>query len=628
MRKKVITSEEFIDRFVECLEKGEDFRLEDCIVEGDIDILDIYKRIKERIKDEEKLKELITEQKYEDILKRIIKSINININIYISHVEFNNSIKLYYTSIETNRVEKLQIVFNGNIRFYHTKFNGIVDFNDTKFFGYVDFYNSEFNEGVDFNSSRFFKYVNFHSTKFNSIVNFNSTKFNRDVNFYNAKFSRDVDFSSSRFNGDDINFYMSEFNGDVSFYNAKFSGDVDFNDTKFNRGINFYKSEFNGDVYFRSSEFNGIANFRCTKFNGMADFSKVTTNKMYFKNSTFKSRADFIDILFNLLLFVDCTFEDLALFRKGKIKFEEYEKNKIDLEKPNKQWIYTIINIIKDECLAIFLNTQFLNKHTKIENFPLSKTSFLKTDVREVMLLCDIKKEDILSHKLLKIKKNENRKDKNANLENKLKENAEEIYKEAYEILKSDLDYKSVLAEYRNLRISIENNRTYVEASNLYKMEMELIKEFSDNKFERFAIWFYGAISDYGESIKKPIIFMLGLIIFTPLILTFTAKYTDLYTKIMIISNLILCPPSIIAYFVLSPYINSLINTLIAYIPENVYKFVNTYADYLKSVLGAKFYTGNGSSLLEIIIFCIYSILMMITTANLYIALRRKLSRK
>ena len=68
--------------------------------------------------------------------------------------------------------------------------------------------------------------------------------------------------------------------------------------------------------------------------------------------------------------------------------------------------------MIKDECLAIFLNTQFLNKHTKIEDFPLSKTSFLKTDVREVMILCDINKEEIFSHKLLKIKENkkENRK--------------------------------------------------------------------------------------------------------------------------------------------------------------------------------------------------------------------------
>ena len=41
-----ITSEEFIDKFVECLEKGEDFRLENCIVEGDVNIKDIYENEK------------------------------------------------------------------------------------------------------------------------------------------------------------------------------------------------------------------------------------------------------------------------------------------------------------------------------------------------------------------------------------------------------------------------------------------------------------------------------------------------------------------------------------------------------------------------------------------------------
>ena len=58
MKKRVISSEEFTDRFIECLKEGKTFRLKDCIVEGDIDILDIYKRIKERIKDEKRLKEL------------------------------------------------------------------------------------------------------------------------------------------------------------------------------------------------------------------------------------------------------------------------------------------------------------------------------------------------------------------------------------------------------------------------------------------------------------------------------------------------------------------------------------------------------------------------------------------
>jgi hypothetical protein len=125
---------------------------------------------------------------------------------------------------------------------------------------------------------------------------------------------------------------------------------------------------------------------------------------------------------------------------------------------------------------------------------------------------------------------------------------------------------------------------------------------------------------------------MFGLVIFTPLILTFTVKYPEPYVKIMTILDLILYPPSIIAcfelYSYLTPYLDSLTNILITHTPEDVSNFALTYSNYTKAVLGAKFYTGNGTSLLEIIIFCIYSILMMITTANLYIALRRKLSRK
>jgi hypothetical protein len=45
MGKKIISSEEFIDRFVECLENGKEFRLENCIVEGDINIGEIYNKI-------------------------------------------------------------------------------------------------------------------------------------------------------------------------------------------------------------------------------------------------------------------------------------------------------------------------------------------------------------------------------------------------------------------------------------------------------------------------------------------------------------------------------------------------------------------------------------------------------
>ena len=120
--------------------------------------------------------------------------------------------------------------------------------------------------------------------------------------------------------------------------------------------------------------------------------------------------------------------------------------------------------------------------------------------------------------------------------------------------------------------------------------------------FEGVIIYIYGLLSDYGESIKKPIIIMICLIINTPLVLILTHNF-DMFIK-SLIEQLSLLDDSY-------------------YMPVLI-----DYPKYFKDVLGAKFYVKNGSSLLETIIFCIYSILMMITTANLYIALRRKLSRK
>ena len=46
MGKKIISSEEFIDRFVERLKERKPFKLTDCIVEGDVDIKDIMRRLK------------------------------------------------------------------------------------------------------------------------------------------------------------------------------------------------------------------------------------------------------------------------------------------------------------------------------------------------------------------------------------------------------------------------------------------------------------------------------------------------------------------------------------------------------------------------------------------------------
>ena len=103
MEKRVISSEEFINRFVKCLEKGKDFILEDCIVEGDVDIEDIYKRIK----DSKRLKGATIENiedkgiidKHIELMPFVgintIININIDIKIVINNVKFNGNFMLF-----------------------------------------------------------------------------------------------------------------------------------------------------------------------------------------------------------------------------------------------------------------------------------------------------------------------------------------------------------------------------------------------------------------------------------------------------------------------------------------------------------------------------------------------------
>lgn len=62
--------------------------------------------------------------------------------------------------------------------------------------------------------------------------------------------------------------------------------------------------------------------------------------------------------------------------------------------------------------------------------------------------------------------------------------------------------------EYKSLRKAFEDNKYYVESSSLFKEEMRMLRERSSS-IEKVAHYFYAAISCYGESIGRPIIFIM-----------------------------------------------------------------------------------------------------------------------
>jgi hypothetical protein len=534
MVKKEITKKDFYNQFMEHLKEGKDFELKNKIVEGDINILEIYEKIKGK-----ELKGATIEQKDNKII------ININIDIHLYDIKFKENFKLSETAYTTRYI----LPWDENYKIDHEE---------------------------------------------------------KGDNYY----------------------FKIIFNGKTDFEHITFEGKADF-----------------GSAVFKHAKFNH------TTFEKDADFKDTISGKLEFDKSTFEDVAYFRDIYFGLLSFVDCTFKGMAEFR-NKIKSEEESNNgaineEILIELENMGVNEEILNEIKRyNNIAIFNNAQFLNKHSKIKNFQLSKTSFLMTDVREVMLLCDIKKEKILSHALYEDNLNENKnKEKTENNKNKPDEsrdneqtkNENNTY---YHILNSgyyyfneligDIDDKSVLAEYRNLRISVEDNITYEKASNLYKMEMEFKKKYSKNNFEKIAIRLYEILSNCGESVEKSVLWIVSTIALLPL---FALSYNYIFSNTLNWSmhyNIILLLFTL--YFILSIYSvklenNKLIYLIICFLIPLCFLRI-FHEEILRDTITAFFqlkidnmhFMKNWEPLIRVI--------SLILLGNLYIALRRRLSRK
>nr|WP_281033984.1 pentapeptide repeat-containing protein [Methanotorris igneus] len=235
------------------------------------------------------------------------------------------------------------------------------------------------------------------------------------------------------------------------------------------------------------------------------DFSRTTfRGDVDFLGVTFKNLTKFINVSFELAKFLHCIFEDITVFKRR----ETFSPDK------NEVVIFNFVN---------FKNPQ----NTTFMDFPLSKISFLMTDVKDITIIA--KAEEILSEKLLRYKEKEERGKINETNKN---ENFEKVIK----ILRPYLRQETVLAEYRNIRKSFEKNRTFVEASELFIKEMELLKK-GLPWFEKAVYDFYYGLSKYGESIIRPIFWSAVFIFVYPLIILFLnynndfSKVTEFYPK-------------------------------------------------------------------------------------------------
>ena len=291
--------------FIDALKNNKEFKLENCIVDGDITFDNIIKKLKEN-----NLEHLISNDGYVYNIQHKLTFINI---IFNGKISFSLPTIIFIKSVIF-----LSSTFNGRVRFL-CLFKGDVRFNRSSFYEIASFSGSKFEKDADFSCSTFWKDVRFEASMFNKRLTFEYSKFKC--------------------------------------------------------GIKLRNSVFMGEVNFRYSEFENIADFWDLGIEEDVDFSYIRVfGAMVFKNIKFKSIVKFTDISFDFLILSECLFKDMAIFKK--------------------------INPCKG--LAIFHLVNFgESENTVLIDFPLSKTSFLLTDVRDITIIADAEK--ILDEVLLEI---------------------------------------------------------------------------------------------------------------------------------------------------------------------------------------------------------------------------------
>jgi len=171
-------------------------------------------------------------------------------------------------------------VFPENTSFANSEFAEFCDFGKAGFRGDVQFYNTHFMKGANFESSVFIGFAYFGQSRFAAnpadkiCANFQSARFSSNAYFDAATFSSKADFRKATFCNQTL-FVNTQF-GDVDFSLAEFAEDVDYSlDCTIHKSADFSRSTFRGSVEFVETVFGSGASFSQATFHGEADFSKA-----------------------------------------------------------------------------------------------------------------------------------------------------------------------------------------------------------------------------------------------------------------------------------------------------------------------------------------------------------------
>lgn len=213
-------------------------------------------------------------------------------------------------------------IFPGDALFGIATFRGTVNFGSATFRGDADFDSTTFRGNTSFRSATFRGATNFGSATFRGNTHFDSTTFRGTAYFARATFRGTAYFDDATFRGAAF-VDGTTFRGDAFFADATFRGYAFFEGSTFRDGALFDSTTFRGDADFDGAAFRDDADFRSVTFRSPASFGRSKFCKAaYFEDAELLKGARFPDArfqgraMFSQVIFGGYTTFSHAVFRK------------------------------------------------------------------------------------------------------------------------------------------------------------------------------------------------------------------------------------------------------------------------------------------------------------------------
>jgi len=347
----------------------------------------------------------------------------------------------------------------------------------------------------------------FENTEFKKATLFDNAIFEGEAPFDGVTFSEDTWFEEARFSGI-ASFYRATFDGVASFGRAKFSEMALFESAKFSKDAKFGGATFSGMALFGGATFSenavfGTAIFRESAtfwraiFSGLAIFGGATFRNVSFHEAVFVGFAD-----------LGARFEGTAVFERVVFQRDTIESsNFVELMEPQ-----PIPNVritafhdasVGKEGEVRFIQPREYDARLGIErNFGIDRVSFLNVDLERFNF---------------------------QEVEWGILRGRRAVIEEA---MMGRPPFETVTPEkvrqvYGRLRANQEKAFRYAEGGDFFIGEMEMRRCWLRGRgwrglAERFLLWVFSGLSRYGESISRPalatLIVVLGFAGLRPLL--------------------------------------------------------------------------------------------------------------